>query len=483
MTSEMARPLFVFLRGRRIGTLLRHTAQSVEFRYDKDVSLDLTLSLSMPTIPGRRYSPDKASPFFNGLLPDSSDARLRMAQSFDSLDTSTFALLGKGGLDCAGAVQVWHEEELPVQGSDLVAVNEREVGVRLRSMGNGSFADLRYDDEHWSLSGAQRKIALRLEKDTWHVATGAAPSSHILKPGVFGIDGVSPGEQALVEHATMSAARSLGVDAAQTSYTEFDGHPAVVVQRFDRHRDSDGELVRMHQEDMCQALGVDPAHKYEDEGGPGVKHVADLLRSAVAVPAEARTDVHRFAQMVAFNYLCEGPDAHAKNYGLVHVLGGDVFLAPMYDAASGAMASRPDTRLRRFPKAAMSIGGQYRFAEAGQDQWEAFLQRLGLSKDSAVIHAVYDLAGHVPDAFADAIRGSDAPKRVRAHLASSGVVNRIAESAAAARAALEGMMTDAGHSGKPITEASVVCGIWVPEMRRRCSLVRGHKGWPLNGHG
>ena len=61
----------------------------------------------------------------------------------------------------------------------------------------------------------------------------------------------------------MSAARALGVDAAQTDYYEFDGTPAITVERFDRYRDDAGVLRRIHQEDMCQALGVDSTAKYE----------------------------------------------------------------------------------------------------------------------------------------------------------------------------------------------------------------------------
>lgn len=433
----MATALFVFLHGRRIGTLQRKTANGVEFRYDHGVPLDIALSLSMPSAPRKRYSADKASPFFNGLLPDGPDARLRMARSFGSLDTSTYALLDKGGLDCAGAVQIYREDTLPGSSGGLIPVSDAHIGARLRAMlgdESGPVEPLEYD-EHWSVSGAQHKMALRSESGAWHAATGAEPHTHIIKPGIGSFTGVSAGDQALVEHVTMSAARALGVDAAQTSYYEFDGTPAIIVERFDRYRDNAGILRRIHQEDMCQALGVDSTAKYETDGGPGLASVAGVLWSAVAVPADAEANVARFATMVAFNYLSESSDAHAKNYALMYDERTEVNLAPMYDAASGAIASRPDGS-RRFPRAAMSIGAQREFTRARRSDWAAALRGAGLSLDGIGGEIVRDLVANMPDAFVDAIRRSEAPLAAQQRLLGSGMIERISQSCDVAREAL-----------------------------------------------
>lgn len=482
----MVASLFVFLHGRRIGTLQRKTANGVEFRYDHDVPLDISLSLSMPSAPRKRYSADKASPFFNGLLPDGPDARLRMARSFGTLDTSTFALLDKGGLDCAGAVQIYREDAVPERSGGLVPVSDAHIGARLRAMlgdESGQVEPFEYD-EHWSVSGAQHKMALRSESGAWHAATGTEPHSHIIKPGIGNFTGVSAGDQALVEHVTMSAAIALGVDAAHTSYYEFDGTPAIVVERFDRYRDDAGVLRRIHQEDMCQALGVDSTAKYESDGGPGLTTVAGLLWSAVTVPSDAEADVARFAIMVAFNYLSESSDAHAKNYALMYGERAEVYLAPMYDAASGAVAARPDGS-RRFPHAAMSIGAQREFARATGSDWMAAARGAGFHLDSIVGDVTRDLVADMPDAFVNAIRHSGAPRAAQQRLLGSGMIERISQSCDAARGALAGVGLAGGDSRRsgPDVGREVRCGAWMPDTQRRCTQPRGHEGWPLAGHG
>ncbi len=500
----MAAELFVFLHGRRIGTLKRRTANGVEFRYDYDAPLDTSLSLSMPSAPRKLYSADKASPFFNGLLPDGPDARLRMARSFGSLDTSTYSLLDKGGLDCAGAVQVYREDALPERSGGLVPVSDEYIGGRLRAMlgdDAGVIEPLEHD-EHWSVSGAQRKMALRYdthggdthggdthggdthggENGAWHVATGTEPTTHIIKPGIGRFPGVSAGDQALVEHVTMSAARALGLDAARTDYYEFDGTPAIIVERFDRYRDDAGALRRIHQEDMCQALGVDSTAKYETDGGPGLADVANVLWSTIAAPSDAEADVARFAIMVAFNYLSESSDAHAKNYALMYDERADVYLAPMYDAASGAVASRPDGS-RQFPNAAMSIGSERAFARVTGTDWMAAARGARFSLDSIVGEVMHDLVARMPDAFVDAIRHSGAPAAAQRRLKASGMVERIAESCQAGRAALASLSLDGRASSGPGVCDEVRCGAWMPDAQRRCTLPRRHDGWPLSGHG
>jgi serine/threonine-protein kinase HipA len=424
----------VFLYRKHLGVLTRGTMTTVALQFDRSPDLESVLSLSMPTTPSGRYSADKASPYFNGLLPDGSDARLLMAQAYGSLDASTFSLLSRGGLDCAGAVQVWTDEALPPPTGTLEALSEVEVGARLRASMSARGDDLRDDIEHWSLSGAQRKIALRLEDGRWHLPTGSEPSSHILKPGVTSMPGVEPGDQALVEHVTMEAARSLGIETATTAYTEFDGVAAVVVQRFDRER-IEGELSRVHQEDMCQALGVDSASKYEDDGGPGAARIAAALWGAIPEPTAAERAIRSFTAMVAFNYMVEGSDAHAKNFALLHPRGGDTRLAPMYDAATGALASRPDGA-RRFPRSAMRIGGQDRFGSAQRDDWLALLRDVRLRDDEALLAQFRHTAAHVADAMSTALEASAASSHVKKRVRATRVLDRIAESSSAARKAL-----------------------------------------------
>jgi mRNA-degrading endonuclease RelE of RelBE toxin-antitoxin system len=125
---------------------------------------------------------------------------------------------------------------------------------------------------------------------------------------------------------------------------------AIVIRRYDRRTGAD-RLVRIHQEDACQALGMHPAHKYENEGGPGIFRIMDLLNQS----SRAVEDRRRFMAAIAFNYLIMGTDAHAKNYSLLLGEGGRVRLAPFYDLAS----LLPYQRQRRDERFAMRVGGYY----------------------------------------------------------------------------------------------------------------------------
>ncbi|MDE0573469.1 HipA domain-containing protein [Demequina sp. B12] len=469
------KPLHVFLRGQHIGVLDALNPRLVQLRFDRDADLNAVVSMSMPTVPGKRAPADATSAFFNGLLPDGSDARLTMAKSFDSLDTSTVSLLRHGGLDCAGALQVYTQDTLPERPSQLAPITDADISSRLQALA-GDEEMLRDDMEHWSLSGAQRKIAVARDGGQWFLPTGAAATTHIIKPGVGAIPGVSPGQQAFTEHVTMRAAAAVGVDVARTEFAMFDATPAIVVERFDRLMTASG-TVRIHQEDMCQALAVDSSIKYEVDGGPGVRAVADLVRDAVADRTDAETDVRRFARMVAFNYMVEGSDAHAKNYALLHPTAGEAALAPMFDAATGAIASTANGT-RRFPKASMQLGNRWHFGAATGDDWAQFLAMLGLTGDSTLIEELIAMAERVTDALSDALNDTTAPQEFRNWARSTPVLTRVQQSARAAHQALT-QLPDNGRRTRPY---ATMCGTWMPAWLARCSAPRGHEGWPLAGH-
>src|SRR5258708_13428548 len=80
---------------------------------------------------------------------------------------------------------------------------------------------------------------------------------------------------------------------------DFGGERGMVVERYDRRR-VEGRLRRVHQEDICQALGLPPTKKYENEGGPGVRHIVELLRTH---STDRDQDIETFLEAVAFNWL------------------------------------------------------------------------------------------------------------------------------------------------------------------------------------
>jgi serine/threonine-protein kinase HipA len=295
------------------------------------------------------------------------------------------------GHDCAGAVRfaTTHEvDEIVEQRGTVTWLTDEEVAQRLRELREDTTAWLgREFTGQFSLAGAQAKTALLYEDGRWGVPSGAAATSHILKPAVAGLD-----DHDLNEHLCLDAAGRAGLLVARTRVARFEDESAIVVDRYDRRRVGD-RLVRVHQEDMAQALGVHPVRKYQNEGGPGPRDVARLLRD-VMPPSVADDAVWRFFDALAWNWLIAGTDAHAKNYSLL-LAGRDVRLAPLYDVASSLPYGTHELRF------AMKIGGDYRVYPY-RNTWQTAAQDLGVDSDAA-LERVLTLADRAPEAFAEAM--------------------------------------------------------------------------------
>ncbi|WP_454850582.1 type II toxin-antitoxin system HipA family toxin [Promicromonospora soli] len=386
------RSLAVHLYGQRIGTLVQTTGGGHFFTYTEAYveGGGTPLSLAMPVAPSR-YAKKWIDPFLEGLLPDNSEVRERWGQRFGVNGRNAFALLEHMGADCAGAVE-FHPDETGVdRQAVLERVSEHDIAEHL--------AGLRSDDtawavggERWSLAGAQGKFTLAQGVDGgWYEATGAAPSTHIVKPGVSGYR-----DQALNEHVSLRAARILGMNAAATEFVTFEGQAALVVTRYDRRRGADGTITRVHQEDMCQALSVYPWRKYEASGGPTAARIAGLLWESGSEPSR---DVPAFVRAVAFNYLMGAPDAHAKNYSLL-LAGSQVRLAPLYDVAS-AFPYDPTKADHELDLAAMGVGGEKRFGQVTGTHWDKLARQCRLPADQ-VREIVTTLATGIPGALEQA---------------------------------------------------------------------------------
>jgi serine/threonine-protein kinase HipA len=219
------------------------------------------------------------------------------------------------------------------------------------------------------------------------VPSGALPTTHILKPAVSGFD-----DQELNEHLCLDAARRAGLIAARTYVGQFGDESAIVVERYDRLELRD-EIVRIHQEDFCQALGVLPSLKYQNEGGPGPVEIVSLLRR-VMTAREAESSVWRFIDALIWNWVIGGTDAHAKNYSVL-LSGDQVRLAPLYDITS-ALPYDHEKRLRL----AMRIGGEYDVYPY-RNTWPKAAHELGVDPD-ALLDRVRDLAARAGDSFSEA---------------------------------------------------------------------------------
>ena len=392
--------LLVFVEGRLAGEVT--ATDSVEFRYDGSYLRDprsTPLSLSAPL--GRGVH--NVGRWLDGLLPDNIAVRRRWAARSGASSARPVDLLSTPiGLDCAGAVQFCRpadEEALHARSSGMEPQSERQIADWIRRA--------RQDWSAWeglgtrgqfSLAGAQAKCAVHWDGAQWSAPYGDTPTTHILKPGVAGYT-----DAEVVEHVCLVAARRLGLDATSSELMRFESERVVAVARFDRSREG-GALKRRHQEDVCQALGLDPELKYQLLGGPGPQVVADLLRQE---STDARADVKRFCDALIYNWAIAAPDAHAKNYSLL-LDGSDVHLAPLYDVISFLPYAQRDLLDLR---TAMSFGDDHSVrAMVAPTAWAEAARLLGLDPGSTTDRAV-DILQRTPTAISDSIDGLAAEDR------------------------------------------------------------------------
>lgn len=379
--------LEVHVLGMRAGTLRRNRRGLVSFAYTPEYAAGGAPALT-PALPlsDKAYGGTPLQAYIAGLLPDDASVRQRWATEF-SVPDDPYDLLAHMGLDCVGAVQFCPPNtniDRPVR---YEPVTDSDIAARIR--------DLRHDpsswtlpDEAWSLPGAQEKFALARLEGQWFEATEAAPTTHIVKPGVAKMRA-----QAEVEFATMRAASLLGLAVAPVEMLRFEDESAIAIERYDR-RIARGVVRRIHQVDFCQALGVLPSSKYEVSGGPTSEQLVNLVRKVSTNP---EADVRRLSDAMLFNYLSGSPDGHAKNFSLVFA-GTQTRLAPLYDLATGLPYDARDAART----AAFHVGGVRRFGESYPKHWRAHAKAFRLDPDER-INRILEFAQELPRAFHDAL--------------------------------------------------------------------------------
>lgn len=404
--------LDVLVHGEHAGTVADDRAGRAIFAYTDEYLSDLRstpLSVSIPLQPGPHY----AESWLDGLLADNDNVRQRWAADYGIFSTRPIDLLSTPiGRDCAGAVQFC----LP---SDTKTVISR--GETLKPLDNQRIADiiagLRVDSAGWnqdrfdsafSLGGAQSKTALRFDNGQWYLPEGNACTTHILKPTTGRFPDLD-----IVEHVCQRTAHNLGIQAAQTESVYFDDERTLIVTRYDRLRLDDGTWRRIHQEDLCQALAIPPARKYQRTGGPSPPDISTLIRLQSSDPEE---DIRHFLDGLIYNWIIANPDAHAKNYGLL-IDGQALRLAPLYDLCS-FLPYRELQRSIHMPKIklAMKIGGEYALKRADlYSAWQKAAEELQIP-EIEVVDRIEDLARRTPDALEGAIDSLPLPAQESVYL-------------------------------------------------------------------
>lgn len=345
------------------------------------------LSLSLPFLPGNAaYQGPLVSNYFDNLLPDSDAIRRRLAQRHQAGGTDAFRLLAALGRDCAGAIQFLPEDEAP---SDIHEINGRvlsvaEIAQRLRNVTSPQALGQHGQDEdlRLSIAGAQEKTALLRHKGRWLLPRGSTPTTHLFKLplGLVGHMQADMRTSAENEWLCSKIVGAYGIPAAMCEVKRFEDQKALVVERFDRTLSSDGSwIIRLPQEDMCQALGISPLRKYQADGGPGIAQIMNLLLGSETAEQD-RT--HFFKTQLVF-WVLAATDGHGKNFSLFHLPRSRYRATPIYDVLSAHPIIGKGKNQLAPPKAklAMAIRGStnhYSIDQIQHRHWIAQARQVGL---------------------------------------------------------------------------------------------------------
>lgn len=190
----------------------------------------------------------------------------------------------------------------------------------------------------------------------------------------------------------MCLAAALGLPVAQVEARTVRGKTYLLVARYDRRLDESGRIRRLHQEDFCQALGIEPENKYAAEGGPTFKTSVELLRRVTTRPA---IDVLGLVDAAIFNVIAGNSDAHGKNFSLLYEEQGIGF-APLYDLL--CTVAYPQLA----PSLAMKIGRAATLEEVRATSWTTFAADIKVGAPF-VRRRVDELTSAIPDALSAAI--------------------------------------------------------------------------------
>ena len=390
--------LLILIEGALAGRIQADKSGRLSLTYEeawRESPQGYALSVSMP-LAGVTYPQKPVWSYLWNLLPENPNVLRRWGQQYHVSAGNPFKLLVHVGADVPGAAQFIPPQRLSEiqkeQRPTIEWITLDQLRERLRQLGDDVSAVRRPGDiGKMSLPGAQAKTAFYRDPKTgrWGVPGGRTPTTHIIKPCIPGFDGLVENE-----HLCQDIAARLGMPAARSSVLMLD-EPYIVLERYDRLPPAPGTQLprRIHQEDLCQALGLMPTAKYQEDGGPGIAQIVKLIRRVSADPV---ADVERFLKANVFNWLIGGTDAHAKNYSFLMDAGDAIRLAPLYDLSS--QLPYPHLISQRL---SMKIGDHYEIARVSLTDWQTLARNCALEEER-VISTLTEMARALPDVISAA---------------------------------------------------------------------------------
>lgn len=398
-------PLDVYMNRRKVGQYSRDRDGAFAFTYALEwLAWENTLAISR-SLPLRaeRYVGQPVIAVFENLLPDSDDIRRRVAERVGADGVDAYSLLARIGRDCVGALQFLAEGEEPGDNRVLTGepLSDSQIAAMLKDLARTPLGIRAERDFRISVAGAQEKTALLFHDGQWVEPTGTTPTTHILKPAIGTLpNGMDLTDSVENEHFCLRLMAAFGLPVARTEIATFAGTKALVIERFDRLRARDGRLIRLPQEDCCQALSVPPTRKYQSEGGPGIVEICGLLQGS----DEPQRDRANFVKATVLFWLIGATDGHAKNFSIALMPGGRFTMTPLYDVLTVQPSLDAGQLQTKDMKLAMRAG-KSRHYKVAEIQGRHFVETglaAGFSREQ-VVQVFEDIRARADQAFGTAL--------------------------------------------------------------------------------
>lgn len=415
--------LHILMNGIEVGILEKSQKGVLQLTYHQDW-LERPgarpLSLSLPLI-GQSYTGDIVYNFFDNLLPDNQQIRARIQARFQIPTNQPFDLLKNIGKDCVGAIQLV-SGPLKAFKKDIQykPLSESQIASLLKNYRVNPLG-MRENDEDFriSIAGAQEKTAFLFHNNQWCEPLNETPTTHIFKLPIGMIEHQQMDLRDSCENEWLCSqlAKAYGLPAADCDILHFEDMKVLSVKRFDRQLSQDQSwIMRLPQEDMCQALGISNNLKYQSDGGPGIKNIMDLLLGS----AKVIEDRELFFRAQVFFWLIAGIDGHAKNFSLFIEPGGRYRLTPLYDIISAyPMIQKKQLQIKKI-KMAMALQDKNKHylwhtilrrhfrktahhAHFSEDKAEQIIDEMLQQTDSVINRVSKSLPPHFPKQISDAI--------------------------------------------------------------------------------
>lgn len=400
-------PLDVYMNRRKVGQYFRDPDGAFAFTYAADwLAWENTLPISRALpLRSERYVGPPVIAVFENLLPDSDAIRRRVAERVGADAMDAYSLLSRIGRDCVGALQFLPEGEVPEDSRVLAGepLSDGQIAAMLKDLGRTPLGIRAERNFRISVAGAQEKTALLFHDGQWVEPTGTTPTTHILKPAIGTLpNGMDLTDSVENEHFCLRLMAAFGLPVARTEITTFADTKVLVIERFDRLRARDGRLIRLPQEDCCQALSVPPTRKYQSEGGPGIVEICDLLQGS----DEPLRDRANFLKSTILFWLIGATDGHAKNFSIALMPGGRFTMTPLYDVLTVQPSMDAGQLQIKDMKLAMRVG-KSRHYKVSEIQGRHFIETglaAGFSREQ-MAKIFEDIRVRADEAFATARAG------------------------------------------------------------------------------